>query len=171
MTIVDLYTQTDVKRIRELLITEQKGLCAITKQPLIKPCLDHTHDQTQLVRGVISNGVNLFLGKIENGYLRYVSWWCDIPLPKLLRNIADYLEFPNEKANIYRHNFWLRKIQTLFASLPEGSKRSVLKSLGCPEGNNSTDRKKLFQSVLTSRQHSFVELKTMIESEKQKEKV
>lgn len=165
-----LYTTTDVKRVREQLLKEQKGIDPITglEIPDKQAVLDHDH-KTQYVRAVLHRQTNAVLGKLENLWTRYLSWWYTGTLSQFLRGCADYIE--KKQPEDYLHPAALKKAQSMFNGLPEGSKRSVLKSLGCPEGNNSTDRKKLFRSVLTSRQYSFVELKTMIESEKQKEKV
>jgi hypothetical protein len=42
----------------------------LCKLPLLKPVLDHDHG-TGAVRGVLHNGCNAVLGKIENSYKRY----------------------------------------------------------------------------------------------------
>ena len=43
-----------------------------------------------MIRNTIDTNANLFLGKIENAYKRYIQK--DIDLPTLLRNTADYIE-------------------------------------------------------------------------------
>jgi hypothetical protein len=159
---IDLYTATDVKKTREKLLQSQKGLCRITEEPVVKPCLDHAHDSNCLVRGVLSHGINIFVGQIENAYRRRVAWWCSIPLPTLLRRIADYLEKPDKEAANYRHVSWMKRLQIDFNKLPEASKRSVLSCLGSPEGSNGAERKKLFQRVLKSKEHTFEHMQEVI---------
>ncbi len=62
----DLYSVSDVKRVRELLLKEQGGLDLLTKLEI--PCkmavLDHKHDINQFVRGVLHRQCNVVLGKI-----------------------------------------------------------------------------------------------------------
>lgn len=154
----DLYTQTDIKKTRDILLNDQKGLCLITKEPVVKPCLDHAHDDTQLVRGVLSHGINIFLGQIENAYKRRVSWWCDIPLADLLLNVSEYLSTDNKKASEYRHPAWTKKVQTSFNKLSEGQKGKFLSLCDLPDGKNGAERKRLFQDILKSRQYSFADI-------------
>ncbi len=149
----ELYTPTDVKKVRELLVKEQNGLCLITKEPLVKPCCDHAHDDEMFVRGVLSHGINIFLGQIENAYKRRISWWCDIPLPDLLHEIAEYIARPEDKR--YRHPAFLKRLQVQFNKLSEPSKREVLKQLGSLDGKNSTERKKLFKELLKTREFRY----------------
>jgi Recombination endonuclease VII len=163
---IDLYTATDVKKTREKLLKEQEGLCKITGEEAVKPCLDHAHDENQLVRGVLSHGINIFVGQIENAYKRRVSWWCKIPLSSLLRKIADYLD-TSAKENRYRHPKWLAKMQTEYNKLSEGQKRSVLASFDLPDGRNTVERKKLFQSILKSSEYSFEQIQQSIKSNKE----
>lgn len=93
--------QSQIKEFREKLYNLNNQTCPILKQPLSKEraVLDHIHKQRQtdditemsgVIRNTIDKDVNLFLGKIENGYKRYIR--SDIQLATLLRNIADYIE-------------------------------------------------------------------------------
>lgn len=159
---IDLYTATDVKKTRESLLKYQEGLCKITEEPVVKPCLDHSHDSECLVRGVLSHGINIFVGQIENAYKRRVSWWCKIPLPDLLRSIADYLDLPCREAGNYRHTAWLKRVTIDFKKLSETSKRAVLISLGESDGRNSAERLKLFQSVLKRREFTFKQIQKIL---------
>lgn len=158
----DLYTPADIKRVRELIKKENSNICQVTGLPLTKAVLDHCHDDEQLVRGVIQSEINVVLGVIERGHMRYLRHWCSIPLSELLRKFADYLDESDKQVPRFRHNHWLKKIQAKFNKLSEPQKRSVLLSLGQPEGSNGVERKKLFQSVLKSKQHGFVELQDLI---------
>jgi len=152
-TTQDLYTTTDVKKVREALIKEQRGICLVSKENLVKPCLDHAHDDSQLVRGVLSHGCNIFLGTLENAYKRRISWWCKIPLPELLRNVADYLEKPEDTR--YRHTGWLKKVQTEFNKLSASEQNEVLKVLSDKTGKNPKERKELFRKIILTREHTF----------------
>lgn len=154
----DLYTVNDVKRVRELLTEEQDNRCAITMIELApkQHCLDHNHDETQFVRGVAHRQANAALGRIENLYTRYLSYWYPGKLSDFLRQCAAYLE--KDPDSRYRHNGWIKKVQTLFNSLSEGQKGSVLKELGL-QGVNSKERKELFKKAVLSREYSYETLR------------
>ena len=61
-----------IKAVREQMLKNQGGKCALTGLPLSseKAVLDHCH-KTGHVRGVIHRGVNSLLGKLENNMARY----------------------------------------------------------------------------------------------------
>lgn len=61
---------TEVSVVRERLIVQQGGRCALCQLPITKPVLDHDHT-TGAVRGALHNGCNALLGKLENNYKRY----------------------------------------------------------------------------------------------------
>lgn len=62
--------QREIKPLREKLLQEQKGCCALCQQPVIDDAvLDHDH-KTGLIRGVLHRGCNAMLGKIENNMPR-----------------------------------------------------------------------------------------------------
>ena len=137
---------------------EQENYCAITGLPIPpkQHCLDHNHDETQFVRGVAHRQANAALGKVENIYTRYLSYWYPGKLSDFLRQCAAYLEKDPDPR--YRHNGWIKKVQTLFNSLSEGQKASVLKELGL-QGVNSKERKELFKKAVLSREYSYETLR------------
>ena len=163
----DLYTTADIKKVRGLLTVEQGGADAITGIPLNRgrPCADHAHDDEQLVRGVLLHEVNSFLGKIENAHQRHITYWLkDRTLSQLLRQVAEYLEKPQDSR--YRHNFWLKKVMIWFNKLSEPQKKLVLKELGQPAGANAKERRALFQKALLSRKYSFDTIRDTINKHK-----
>lgn len=155
MTTVDLYTSTDIAKVRALLIKEQKNKSSMTGLPLDKPVLDHCHsiENEQLVRGVLNSNENIILGKIENLYARYVGWWFKGSYPEFLRMVASYIERGVDRR--YRHNSWLSKVKTMFNSLKEGNKDKVLIQLGSTAGKNSAERKKLFSKVVLNKELGY----------------
>lgn len=161
----DLYTAKDVKEVREVLIHEQEGLDALTGLPLTRACLDHAHDETQFVRGVLSNACNVALGKIENLDARYIRYWYPNGLPEFLRHCADYLE--QEHDTRWRHPMWTKKVQTKFNGLSEPQKAKALMSLGQPPGTNGKERKALFRSTLLTKEHDFGRITTLLTQAKQ----
>ena len=161
---VDLFTPTDVKKVRELLLEEQDGKCLVVNQKVIKGVLDHTHDSEQFVRGVISHGVNCYLGHLENNYIRHIKWQMDITLPDLLRLCADYLERPKDTR--YRHPMARKKLLTTFRTLSEPRKRFVLSELGCTEGTNGKERVKCFEGFIKNNKTSFEFLQLLFEKSK-----
>lgn len=95
-----------LKELREKLIDECNEICPILgKQiPRSKFVLDHQHKTSKeevgsnggagLCRGVIDFRCNAIEGKITNNFKR-LGLNKEIELPRLLRNLADYLERPN----------------------------------------------------------------------------
>lgn len=161
-----LYTPTDVAKIRKILYEEQGGKDALTGLPLDykQSVTDHNH-KTQYVRGVLHRQCNAVLGKIENLWTRYLSYWYEGTLSEFLRRAADYIE--KEDDHRYLHPGWVRKSQTMFNTLTEGDKKAVLEALGKSQGGNSTERKKLFKSALMTRKFTYEQVKQMINNSKQ----
>lgn len=145
-----LYTPADVRKVREELYEEQKGLDLVTGEPVeFKDTVtDHDH-KTQYVRGVIHRQINAFIGKLENNYIRFIGWWYKGTLPELLRKIADYLDRKSDTR--YIHPKWIKKVQTEFAKLNSVQKTTVLAKFTDEVGTNDTQRKKIFKKLLTSK--------------------
>ena len=84
---------TDVKALREKLLKEQGGVCAICGEVPKIACLDHSHTRrvkgTGLVRGVLCNGCNTLLGKMENSCVR--TGTPQHKLPKILGRMKKFL--------------------------------------------------------------------------------
>jgi hypothetical protein len=160
---IDLYNTADVKKVRELLTKEQFNTCAVTGLdiPVKQHVLDHAHDETQFVRGVLHRQVNAFLGKSENAFTRLIAWWYPNDLPTLLRECADYLE--KEPDGRYRHNGWIKKINTEFNKLKEAQKDNLLVALNQSRGKNGAERKKLFQKAVLTKQFSYDTIRTLIQ--------
>lgn len=161
----DLYTTTEVKEVREKLLKEQKSLDALTGLPIPtgQAVLDHCH-KTQYVRGVLHRQSNATLGKVENLYIRYLSWWYEGTLSDFLRATAEYLskEHPTE----YTHPAWLKRVQTDFNKLTAKQKDTILETIaGVTEGND-TQRKKLFKETLLTRLYDFVTIKSLLQEVK-----
>ena len=158
----DIYTVKEKREVKESLLKQQAGNCLITKEHVTgsSAVLDHRHDDSCMVRGVLHRQVNSCVGVIENSWKRYMAWWYKGTLPDFLRSVALYLE--REDA-LYRHDAWIKRVNIEFNKLPEALKRAVLKELGQPEGGNGAERKKLFQRAVLSRQFTFEGLKKIIE--------
>jgi hypothetical protein len=162
---VDLYNTADVKKVREILIQEQDGLCAITGIPTASNnfALDHKHDEEQLVRGAAHKQANAALGKLENLAVRYLYWYPE-GLPEFLRACAAYIEKKPDRR--WRHPGWLKKANTLFNKLKESDKDKVLSALGQPTCKNGVERKKLFQKALLTREFKYDTIRQIIEGVK-----
>lgn len=162
---LDLYTVKDVQIVRELLLKEQGGLDLITHL-LIPPkqaCLDHRHDDEQLVRGVLHRQSNAVLGKLEGVWTRYLSYWYPYDLPTFLRQSADYLEDTERNPDRrYRHPNWQKKIRTMFNSLNASQMKQVLQHFNKEDGRNATERKKIFQEIVLNRAYNYDMIRTVI---------
>lgn len=78
---------TEVSVIRERMAKANGNRCALCQLPLTKPVLDHDH-ATGAVRGVLHNGCNALLGKLENNYKRYGV----VNLAAFSNGVAAYLQ-------------------------------------------------------------------------------
>ena len=167
----DLYTTSDVKRVREFLLQEQGNKCAALGIP-IKPdrtgVLDHAHNDEQLVRGVLEREVNAFLGVIENANKRYLRYWLPTPLPEVLRALAGYLErseaTPDRR---FRHNGWLKKVKVWFNKLPAKKMDEVLVELGSTPGRNLAERRSKFATIVLDRSLGYDTIKACIDKRKE----
>lgn len=96
---------SQLPNLRKELLESQNNIDLITGQELKyeDSVVDHKHREyagqkigengAGLIRGVLDRRINAFEGKIFNAYKRYgVDKVADIPLPELLRKVADYLE-------------------------------------------------------------------------------
>ena len=163
---IDLYNATDVKKVREALTEEQGNIDALTKLPIESKqhCLDHNHD-TMKVRAVLARQSNAALGKIENIWTRYLSYWYPHDLPTFLEQSAEYLRKPDDDR--WNHPHWIKKVNTLFNKLNESTKDKVLNALGCDKCKNATERKKAFQSAILTKQFSYDTLCDFINNAKE----
>ncbi len=161
----DLYTANDVKRVREKLYKEQGGLCKLSNFPITpkEAVLDHVHNDEQYVRGVLHRQCNQMEGRFSNAWKRYMAWWYPGKPSDFLRLLATYLD--EDVPADYRHNAWIKKIHTLFNSLTEGQKESVLKQLN-RTGSNGKQRKEEFKKAVLSRDYSYGYLRELILTEK-----
>ena len=165
MQTIELYNAKDTTAVREKLLLDQNFTCKLTglEIPAKQAVLDHAHDDNQYVRGVLHRQANASLGKIENIWTRYLSWWYPNDLPTFLRQCADYIE--KDHGSTYRHPDWLKRIQSRFNALPEGAKENVL-TLMQTSGKNATQRKLEFRKALLTKEFDYVTVKQWIEKAK-----
>lgn len=92
-------TQASQNTLKSELL-ERITICPLCNSPLSKPVLDHQHalkseipgvNGACLIRGLLCNNCNAFLGKIENNSKRFAIK----NLPDFLRAAANYLEADN----------------------------------------------------------------------------
>ena len=76
---------------REQLTEEQGGVCAILREPMDVPCLDHDHLDGKC-RGVIGATVNLFEGQVLKLWSKHMEDKTSLTMSEVLRRLADYLE-------------------------------------------------------------------------------
>ena len=145
-----LYTTKEIKEFKEQQIKLQNGIDPIlgTPFPLGSICQDHDHD-TQHCRAALHLQSNAWEGKVINAYTRCLKWLTDVPLPTILRNLADYLE-KDYTSNPY-HTGFMKKLKTEFNKLTASQQNEVLKTLGLSTGSNPKTRKDLFSKVVMDR--------------------
>jgi hypothetical protein len=120
--------------------------------------LDHDHSNC-VVRGVLHRQSNVFLGKIENSYKRYIRNISCIGLPDLLRSTANYLEhcsYSKYKIKVY-HPQWIKRVQIDFKKLNVKNKEKYLEVFhGEQIYNNDVERlKALMYSIKTVKDFDF----------------
>ena len=145
-----LFNTKDVAEFRSTLLKEQKGLDALTRLPLDtkNAVLDHNHE-TDTVRGVIHRQANAALGKIENLYKRYLSYWYPGSFREFLDRAADYIERDGGHVDgtVY-HPAWIKRVQRTFCKQPALTQNEILIDMGVQKGSlprNSDGRKKAFR--------------------------
>ena len=148
-----LFNTKDVAEARSKILNDQKGFDALTRLPLDPKdaALDHNHD-TDHVRGVIHRQANAALGKIENLYKRYLSYWYPGTFREFLDRAVDYIEMDGGHVNpTTYHPSWIRRAQRNFLKKPAASQNEVLIDMGIQKGElprNAEGRKKAFRSIL-----------------------
>lgn len=162
----DLYTVTDVKRVREQLYREQELCDALSglELPPEKACLDHDHT-SQYVRGVLHRNVNALAGVVENNYKRHLNSWWPYDLPTFLRMLADYLE--KEPDTRYYHLGWIKRVTADYNKLNEAQKDQVLSDLCCNKGSNGKQRKEIFKTAVLDRSLGFKKIRDAINNVKE----
>lgn len=152
-----LTTTKDVKNTRENMLESQRNQDALTGLTLeLKgSVLDHDH-KSQRVRGVIDRQVNAYLGRIENQFLRHMSWWYPQGLPTFLRQAAYYLE-QDYSHNPY-HPGWIKRCMIEFRKLNGTQQKKLLKAFFVEDAPNSTGRQKNFEKLLKSRAVTYGEV-------------
>lgn len=157
---VSLYTASDIKRVKDELVKQQKGIDPILKEPF-KEVVATDHDHTsQHIRSALNRNTNAFEGLVTNAYKRCLQWLTDKPLPEILRNLADYLE-KDYSHNPY-HPKWMKRVAIDFNKLKEGDKDKVLVELGSDAGSNGAERKKLFQKLVLNRDLGYEKIRDTI---------
>lgn len=165
MTSKSLYSTLDVKEERDRLMKKQHGVDPILKQPFIETvCLDHSHE-TQHCRAALNRNSNAFEGLVVNAHKRCLQWLTDVPLPEILRNLANYLEQDYSK-NPY-HPAWLKRVTIDFKGLTAAQQAKVLRELGATAGSNATERLKLFKAKTLDRSLGYVTIRNTINSIKE----
>ena len=150
----ELYNSTDITKVREFLLREQKNKDALTGLiiPDKQAVLDHDHN-TQYVRAVLHRQVNAALGKIENVYLRYLSYWYEGDLADFLDQVAEYIRRPDDKR--WYHPHWLKKANAEFNKLNAAGMDKVLELMKLGTGKNNAERRALFNKGLLTRTYKF----------------
>lgn len=162
-----LYTQKEIKEFRDEQIKKQNGIDPITKEPFKEvQAQDHCH-QTQHCRGALNRNSNAFEGLVTNAYIRCLKWLTDVPLPDILRNLADYLEV--DYSNNPFHVGWMKRVKADFNKLSSKQQDKVLINLGSSTGKNSKERKDLFSKVILDRSKGFVYIRDVINQVKEQQ--
>lgn len=160
---IHLYTSTDVKRVRDQLVKDQKGIDPILNEPFTETvCTDHDHS-TMHVRAALNRNTNAFEGKVFNAYTRCLKWLTDVPLPDILRNLADYYEQDYSVNPL--HPSWIKRLHIEFNKLNEADKQRVLSAMNLEAGANGKIRKEIFRKGLLTKNYTYHDTLKLIKGE------
>lgn len=138
----------------------QNGIDPITKEPFKETVVqDHCHI-TQHCRAALNRNSNAFEGLVTNAYTRCLKWLTDVPLPELLRNLAEYLEV--DYSNNPYHTGWQKKVKVAFNKLSAKQQNDVLQYFGSQPGSNPKQRKELFRVLVMNRELGYDKLLSII---------
>lgn len=156
-----LYSTKDVTRVRTQLLTEQEGCDKLTGLPIPKgqEVCDHNH-KTQYVRGVLHRQSNAVLGRIENLWTRYLSYWYNGTLSQFLRQAANYLEKPDDERFV--HPAWIKRLSIDFSKLSTEKQKQVLCNMQIEAKSNAAARREVFTKELKSKQYTFEQVKELM---------
>lgn len=101
---------------------EQGGLCAILREPMDVPCLDHDHFDGK-VRGVIGYALNMFEGGIQKLWSKHIEGKTEVTMSEALRRMADYLEQDHS-----RHPFHGQVVSDLKSALKRRTKETIARN-------------------------------------------
>lgn len=142
--------QDQVKDFREQHCQDE---CPLTRAVMDDVVVDHCHE-TGLVRDVLHRQSNVLLGKIENAWKRYAQKSAQVPLPDVLRNIADYLE---DGCTEILHPYGATQLAKRFSAKKKEDQEKILLDMGAGaldiEGLNSCSRTKLYRKILTQNKY------------------
>ena len=81
----------DIKPLRETMLQEQLGSCAICREPVAaeEAVLDHCH-KTGYIRSVLHRGCNAYIGHMENNLARNLI--SPTRLFQILANFSSYIQ-------------------------------------------------------------------------------
>jgi len=124
--------------------------CPIMETGCYNPCVDHNH-KSGMVRAVISMEGNTFLGRVENSFRRFGTS-SSVGLPKILRNMADYLETGDTDI---LHPVGLKQLAGRFGRLKVDDQVFALKALKAKKSEikactNSKQRTVLYRKLITN---------------------
>lgn len=157
-----LYTVADIKEYREMLLSRQNGIDPITGETLLAKdaVLDHDH-VSQHCRGTLHRQSNAFEGLVANAYRRCLSWSTEIPLPIVLRNLADYLEV-DYSGNAY-HVGWMKRCLIDFKKLTASKQRAVLEAMDKDTEGNGKVRIEKFKAALLTKGYGYATVKYLLD--------
>lgn len=121
---------------------------------------DHDHS-TQHCRGALNRNSNAFEGLVTNAYTRCLKWLTNVPLPDILRNLADYLEV--DYTNNPYHVGWMKRVKIDFNKLSASKQNEVLLTLGLSDGKNLAERKQKFSEIVLDRNNGYDKIKAVIQ--------
>ena len=124
--------------------------CPIMETGCYNPCVDHNH-KSGMIRAVISMEGNTFLGRVENSFRRFGTS-SSVGLPKILRNMADYLEAGDTDI---LHPVGLKQLAGRFSRLRVDDQVFALKVLKAKKSEikactNSKKRTVLYRKLITN---------------------
>lgn len=82
----------ELAQLREELLTQQRGLCAVTGKPTTSPVVDHSHSDG-VIRGVLDSQANMLEGRYLSLFNKSkIGVKYNLTFPEFLINLGIYLQ-------------------------------------------------------------------------------
>lgn len=143
--------QQDIKKYREKLLKEQKGIDPLTNQVIQSPTLDHSHLSGN-TRQVLDRNSNQFEGKIMSAFNRFLKHQ-GVQLQQVLLNLVEYLNKDYSKNPIHPKSISL--LIKRFSRLNIKQQKQTLIKFKLTPGVSKKENTKVYRQYLLQKDNIY----------------